>query len=161
MDDDFAALHRDHRRRLIGALCALGTGVDEATDAVDEAFARAFQRWSRVGARPAPAAWVFVTARNVLRRQHRRRSLERRLLRAHHVERVAPPPAGETWLVVAGLPPRQREVVVLRHVAGLTEPASGAARGISRGTVSSTLRDAHRSLAAQLGDDLPTTPGGR
>jgi RNA polymerase sigma factor (sigma-70 family) len=52
--------------------------------------------------------------------------------------------------LVAPLPARTREVLVLRHVADLTEPAIAAALGISRGTVSSTLRDGHRRIAQRL-----------
>ena len=55
MDDDFATLFERDRRRLIGALCALGSDLDAATDAVDEAFARALERWPRVGRHPEPA----------------------------------------------------------------------------------------------------------
>ena len=52
--------------------------------------------------------------------------------------------------LVAPLPERMREVVVLRHVADLTEPMIADVLGISRGTVSSTLRDAHARLAERL-----------
>ncbi|MCP4223098.1 MAG: SigE family RNA polymerase sigma factor, partial [Actinomycetia bacterium] len=62
----------------------------------------------------------------------------------------------EMWLLVADLPDRRREVIVLRHIAGLTERAIGAALGITRGTVSSTLRDAYRSLDIAMHEDEST-----
>lgn len=161
MDEEFETFFRTDRRRLIASLCAMGSDLDTATEAVDEAFARAIERWSRVGSYTSASAWVFVTARNLVRRRQRRRAHERRLLAAVAREPASPAPAGETWLVVAELPPRQQEVVVLRHVAGLTEPAIGEALGISRGTVSSTSRDAYAALARQLPDDPhPATPRG-
>jgi DNA-directed RNA polymerase specialized sigma24 family protein len=43
-----------------------------------------------------------------------------------------------------------RQVVALRHVADLTEIAVGEVLGISRGTVSSTLRDAYERLSRQI-----------
>jgi DNA-directed RNA polymerase specialized sigma24 family protein len=42
--------------------------------------------------------------------------------------------------------------VVLRYVADLTEAQIATAMGVSRSTVSSTLRDAHRALAERLGE---------
>ncbi|MDY7103000.1 MAG: sigma-70 family RNA polymerase sigma factor [Actinomycetota bacterium] len=159
MDEDFTALYRAQRPRLIGALCAVGAGdVDAATEAVDEAFVRALERWPSLADHPEPAGWVFVTARNQLRRRFRRANHERRLLARFRPDRTEPAPADETWLVVADLPRRQREVVVLRHMAGLTEAAIGEALGISRGTVSSTLRDAYRALSAEVAEPSDAEP---
>ena len=62
-------------------------------------------------------------------------------------------PAGEAWAVVADLPLRQRQVVVLRYVADLTEVDIASALGISRSTVSSTLADARRTLGRLLADN--------
>jgi RNA polymerase sigma factor (sigma-70 family) len=64
-----------------------------------------------------------------------------------------PAPAGELWDLVASLTVRQRQVVILRHVAELKETEIGAVLGISRGTVSSTLHDAHQRLGRLLDDD--------
>ena len=66
---------------------------------------------------------------------------------------TAPGPAGEAWALVAGLPERQRTAVVLRHVADLTEPEIAKVMRITRGTVSTTLADAHRALRAKLNED--------
>lgn len=156
MDDDFSALYRAQRPRLIGALCALGAGDVDATEAVDEAFVRALERWPSLASHPEPGGWLFVTARNHLRRRLRRASHEQRLLSRLRPDRAQPAPAGETWFVVEDLPRRQREVVVLRHVVGLTEAAIGEALGISRGTVSSTLRDAYRTLSDQVAEPVET-----
>ena len=71
-----------------------------------------------------------------------------------------PAPAGEAWALVAALPERQRTAVVLRHVADLTEPEIARVMGITRGTVSSTLSDAHRALRAQLADEAEEPPSG-
>lgn len=142
--EDFYAEHRD---RLVAALAATGTEVHLAADAVDEAMARALERWDRISSRDEPAARVFATARNHNRRRFR---LPRR--RPDLPPSVTLPPAGETWLVVGALSPRQREVVALRYLGGLTEPAIAELLGISRGTVSSTLRDALRRLRSELLD---------
>lgn len=148
---DFEEFYELHRDRLVATLNASMSNLDLCSSAVDEAMVRAFARWDRVGRSAEPAAWVFVTARNVARRQQKRR---------HHTTSLgpatigeSPAPAGETWLVVAGLPQRQREAVTLRHVLGLTEQGVAEAMGVTRGTVSSTLRDAYRSLGTALSDN--------
>lgn len=130
-----------------------------AADAVDEAFARAFAGWDRVQAMRSPAGWVYRVAVNEARRQLRRATREESRLAAEPPPRATPPPGGEAWLLVEGLPLRQRAAVVLRHVAGLTETQIGEALGVTRSTISSSLADAYRSLAAQLTDpgDPPVT----
>ena len=100
----------------------------------------------------SPAGWTYQVAVNVVRRIGRRRALEQRLLR-----RVVPPgivaaPVGEIWDVVRSLPDRQREVVVLRYVADLAEADIATVLGVTRGTVSSTLVHARRSLADHLSE---------
>lgn len=153
--EDFYAAHRD---RLIVTLSGSVRDLDLCASAVDEALVRAFARWSRIGRHPEPAGWVFVTARNIARKQLKRRhrhetfSLEDRAARG---DRTLPidPADGDVWRVVAQLPDRQREAVGLRHLLGLTERGIGEVMGISRGTVSSTLRDAYRSLGIALQDE--------
>ncbi|MEM9654428.1 MAG: sigma factor-like helix-turn-helix DNA-binding protein [Actinomycetota bacterium] len=145
--DEFYSGARD---RLVAALAASVGDVGMAADAVDEAMARAYARWGRLSGHPEPAGWVFVTARNVARRAAKRGMLRRLRSESDWVD----PPAGETWLIVGGLSPRQREAVVLRHLGGLTEPAIAEVMGVTRGTVSSTLSDAYRVLRAAVSDEL-------
>lgn len=140
----FEIFFAQHRDRLVATLAGLTGDLNVATDAVDEAMTRAYARWRRVGAQPEPAAWVFVTARNVARRQLRSRPAPAATAAA------ADPQGGEIWMLVADLSQRQREAIVLRHIVGLTERGVGEAMGITRGTVSSTLRDAYRHLEAAL-----------
>ena len=129
-----------------------------ADDAVDEAFARAFAGWERVQAMRSPGGWVYRVALNEARRQLRRSARHDALLAAQPPPRPEPPPGGEAWLLVETLPVRQRAAVVLRHVAGLTEAQIGEALGVTRSTISSSLTDAYRSLAAQLAPEPPDQP---
>ena len=140
------------RKRLVAALHNLTGDLDVSADAIDEAMARAYARWSRLENHPEPAGWVFVTARNIARRRLRRAN--------RHPDAVQAPVHQhntELWMLVSALPDRQREAVVLRHVAGLTERSVGEAMGVTRGTVSSTLRDAYRKLETELGNDEEQT----
>jgi DNA-directed RNA polymerase specialized sigma24 family protein len=143
---------------LVASLLLVTGDPDLAREGADEAFARALARWSRVGAMASPGGWVYRVALNVIRRRGRRRAIEARLLARRPPSPPVPAPAGEAWLLVAGLPPRQRQVVVLRHVADLPEIEIARVLAISRSTVSSTLADAHRTLARRL-RETPTENG--
>jgi Sigma-70 region 2 len=50
-------------------------------DVTAEAFARALERWERVGSMASPGGWTYRVALNVLRRRLRRGALEEHLLR--------------------------------------------------------------------------------
>ena len=101
----------------------------------------------------APTGWVYRVAINHARRVARRRGMEQRIFRRQMPMPDLPTPAGEIWKFVASLSDRQRQVVMLRHVADMKEKEIGNVLGISRGTVSSTLHDAHERLGRLLGDE--------
>jgi RNA polymerase sigma factor (sigma-70 family) len=143
---------REHDRMI--ATLLLTTGDPElAAEGVDEACSRALERWPRVGAMESPSGWVYRVALNHASRVARRRKVEERLFRRLVPKPDLPAPAGEIWELVESLPRRQREVVMLRYVADLSEEEIGAALSISRGTVSSTLHDARQRLGRLLSDD--------
>ncbi len=143
----------------LGAALTLAFGdTDLAQESADEAVARAYEAWPSVSAMASPTGWLFAVAFNVARRRLRRRSLERQLVlrngaESEHLSDV------ELWLVVAGLPDRQRQAVVLRHVGHLREREIAEVMGISRGGLSSTLRAAYRSLRIELSESIPSQEG--
>jgi RNA polymerase sigma-70 factor (ECF subfamily) len=150
----FEQWYRDEHPRLLTAIVVVTGDTDVAREAVDEAFARALERWERVKTFEFPTAWTYRVALNVARRHWRRRALEIRVLRQVPAPLDVPPPTGELWLMVSALARRQREVVVLRYVADLTEEDIAGVLKISRGNVARTLFDAH----ARLSDLLDATP---
>ena len=100
-----------------------------------------------------PGGWVVRVALNEIRRQHRRRVLERRALRRSSEPGHVDPPAepdDALWRAVAALPARSREAVALRYVADLPEDDVAAAMGVTRGTVARTLSRARDRLAQQI-----------
>lgn len=141
--------------RLVTALAAMFGDRDLAAESADEALVRAYERWRRVSSMDSPEGWTYRTGLNVARRILRRRSLEAALLRRERREPdPLPGPAGEIWDLVAVLPERQRQAVVLRHVGQLREREIAEVMGVARGTVSSTLRSAHESLRMELEIEL-------
>lgn len=148
----FEEWYRSLHPRLVTAIAAAVGDPDVAADAADEACSRALERWERVGAMASPEAWTYTVGLNVARRRFRRRRRERELLSSEAGSGAMAGPADELWAVVAGLPQRQREAVVLRHVGQLTEAEVAEVMGVKRGTVSSTLRAAYLSLRAAAGD---------
>lgn len=150
--ESFEAFYQESRPRLIVALRAVSGSRDEAAESVDEAMTRAVERWGRVGALSSPEAWVFVTARNVLRRRARRTRLEQAWVRRSAQQSTSTTSDGslvEFASAIESLPRAQRDVVVCRHVLGFTEPEIARALRIPRGTVSSRLRRAHARLLSQ------------
>jgi RNA polymerase sigma-70 factor (ECF subfamily) len=149
----FEDFYRREHAHVFGSLTLILRDREGASDATDEAFSRAFERWSRVGVMESPGGWVYTTALNVARRRLRRASLERSL----HLATPPAPAAPEgmrldVWDAVCSLPTRQRTAVALYYLLDLAEHDVAALMGVSRGTVSSCLVAARRSLADALRD---------
>jgi RNA polymerase sigma-70 factor (ECF subfamily) len=152
--DSFEDWYAGAHARLVTLVTAAVGDAEVGRDVADEALARAYERWDRVSAMQSPTGWTYRVALNVARRRARRRATERRLLGRPRTDDVAGP-TGELWTLVAGLPERQRQAVLLRHVGHLTEPEIADVMGVARGTVSTTLRNAYRTLGLALRDDSP------
>ena len=153
-DDSFEAAFRElfvpaYRvaRRILGDPCA-------AEDIAAEALSRAYANWPRVSQLSYRDAWVLRVATNLALNATRRR----RLL-FPGVEARRDDDAATTRVALAGalqrLPARQREVVVLRHLAGLSEPEVAVRLGVSLGTVKTHLRRGHAALRGRLALDGP------
>lgn len=114
-----------------------------------------------------PAAWLLTLTRraalNHLRafRRERNRRRERAVQAEQAARRQGPVFVDQEALnaAVSSLPRRLREVVVLRHIAGLTFDQTAAALGANRNTTASRYRDAMDRLRAILDVDTPIEPG--
>jgi RNA polymerase sigma-70 factor (ECF subfamily) len=164
---DLEGVWRTRRTALVATVAAICGVRDAATDAVDEAFARAFARRESVEAMASPAGWLLTVALNVVRRgkaRGRRRALaEAGSLAAQGRQWIDPAdPRFDLWAAVGALPERERAAVALRYLGDLTEPQIGQVMGIAVGTVGASLTSARRKLAAQLlvdDTDPDTEPG--
>ncbi len=58
--------------RAVSVLVRVCGNIDDAQEAVQDAFAEAVQRWPTMGVPPSPAGWIITTARNRAIDRHRR-----------------------------------------------------------------------------------------
>ncbi|HEV3013398.1 MAG TPA: sigma factor-like helix-turn-helix DNA-binding protein [Actinomycetota bacterium] len=154
-DDGFATFYASSYRRLLGQLFAVTGDLAEAENLLQEAYARAFVRWSRVGAYDLPEA-VRRVAINLAAMADR--SLRRR---ARALLRLGPPPLVPELSpelldlrdALAALPLGQRQVIVLHHLVGLpVEEVAGELR-LATGTVKSRLARGRAAMASTLQPD--------
>ena len=151
---DFEAFYLANYGRVVGQLYALLGDLPEAEDVVQEAFARASQRWPRLQTYQAPEAWVRRVAFN-----HALNNLRRARYRLRASERLGTPPtapelSAEVVDVVAAmrrLPLRQRQVLVLHYVAELPVEDIAWQLRVPTGTVKSRLARGRVALARLLG----------
>jgi RNA polymerase sigma-70 factor (sigma-E family) len=152
-------------RQLWWPMLRLAAGlVDDrvaAEDVVQDAFAAVYRRWASIRDRGAAAGYVRAAVVNASRSSIRRQIVARK--HVHAVADHSDAPADHTVLLGAerdmlraamtSLPERQREVLVLRYVAELSDTDIARATGLSEGGVRSA---SSRGLAA-----LRTTLGGQ
>jgi RNA polymerase sigma-70 factor, ECF subfamily len=153
----FDAFYRAGRQRVHLFVFALTGNAAEAQDVVQEAYARAWQRWDTVGEYADPEAWVRTVARRIAVSRWRR---ARSGILAH--QRLGPPPpqrgpGPETVALVAALaqlPVSQRAAIVLHHLLELPVAQVALETGVPVGTVKARLSRGRRALAQLLAADL-------
>jgi len=147
----FAEFYEAEAPSLHRALRATVADPVVAREAVDEAMARAYERWAVVGAYDAPAGWVYRTALNWSISWWRKHRREQALPTEETGSTSAEvDPEGALALdALRHLPLDQRSVVVCRVLLDLDTRATAAALDIAEGTVKSRLSrglDALRTL---------------
>ncbi|MEU2612743.1 SigE family RNA polymerase sigma factor [Micromonospora sp. NPDC007271] len=151
--DGFDEFYRGSRERLLGFVYVLTGNLAEAQDAVQEAYIRAWQRWSTVRGYDDPEAWVRVVASRIaVSRWRSLRSRARAYLR-HGAEETTPAPSIDTVEVVAALrrlPEEQRTAIALYYLLGM--PVAEVARETAApvGTVKARLSRGRAALAGLL-----------
>ena len=129
--------------------------LDLAHDLVQEAFCRAFTRWSKLARYDDPTAWVRRVAFNLANSRWRRTKTALQYLlrqRPEHVDGPGPDRVA-TVAALAKLPDAQRRAVVLHYVGDLSVADIAAQEGVAVGTVKSWLHRGRAALAAHIGID--------
>ena len=156
-DDLFAVAYR-------AAFAVLGDRGD-AEDVAQDSLAKALLKWRRVHGHALP--WVARVSTNAAIDRHRKR--RRTLVSDGPIDVIGQPTHGADPLpstlaeqrgdlvrALRALPHRQREIVVLRHLAGLTEAETATAMRTSIGNVKSSTHRALSKMRSELGSAWAT-----
>jgi RNA polymerase sigma-70 factor (sigma-E family) len=157
-DKAVTVMYRAHYAGLVRLAAVLVGDVATAEDVVQDSFIAMHRAWRRL--RDTGKALPYLR-RSVINRS--RSVLRYRVIADRQFPMLAPelPSAEDSALAVVRrssvlaalsmLPSRQREVMVLRYYADLSEAQIAAALGISKGAVKSHTARAKDSLRAMLG----------
>ena len=157
-DEPFIVLYHAHYARLVRTAALLVGDVATAEDVVQDCFIAMHRAWWRLRDTNSTLSYL---RRSVINRS--RSVLRHRAVADRHPPMLAPelPSAEESALAMVQrssvlaalrtLPSRQREAVVLRYYADLSEAQTATAMGISTGAVKAHTARAKDSLRAMLG----------
>lgn len=157
-DQGFEEFYRSTRHRVVTVLYALGGDLTEAQDAAQEAYVRAWQRWSRISGYGDPEAWVRTVGYRLLANRWRKIRNGVTAYRRHGSDPAVGPPSENTVALVAALrqlPVEQRQAIVLHHLADLSVAEIAAQIDAPAGTVKARLARGRKALATLLDAALP------
>ena len=162
-NEQFEIVVRRYERELMGHALALLGNREDALDAVQETFLRAFKALASFTAGRRFYPWLYGILRNVCTDMHRRKAKEDEYRNiAWKPEEVCSGLAGIDeriqliWKTLGRLSQEQREIIVLRHLEGKRYEEISELLEIASGTVMSRLSRARAKLKELLsseGDD--------
>lgn len=163
-EQEFDEFYSASFRRVTGQVYAMIGDYDEATECVQEAFARAWAHRRKLERAAYPEAWVRTTAyRLAVSRWRRRKRGERSPDRALGGNLTMPAVDESHVALVAALkqlPEAQRQALVLHHIADLPVHQVAAEVGVPEGTIKARLSRGRTALAALLTDESGLAGGG-
>jgi RNA polymerase sigma-70 factor (ECF subfamily) len=151
--DEFDEFYRATVRRLVRYAYGLTANETEAQDLAQEAYARAWQRWSRVRAYDVPEAWLRTVVTRLATDRWRQLTIRRR--RPPETPTSQPPPGDDRLFVttlLASLPLDQRRALTLHYLVDLPVDQVAAEMGANPNTVKSWLSRGRTALAARLAE---------
>jgi RNA polymerase sigma-70 factor (ECF subfamily) len=161
------ALVQTHQEAVFRLAYLLLGDPDEAEDAAQEAFLRAFRALERFDASRPLRPWLLSIAANLAR--NRRRSLGRYLTALQRLVRLEPPysaniedksaerwQAQSLWRAVQRLSEPDQQVIYLRYFLEMSVEETAEATGVAEGTVKSRLHRALERLRTVIERDFPS-----
>ncbi|MEV7896067.1 SigE family RNA polymerase sigma factor [Streptomyces cyaneofuscatus] len=155
---EFDAFYAATAKRLVATVYAMTGDLAESEDAVQEAYARAWQRWDRLAREGDPLPWVRTVASRLAVSAWRRTRNRLRAQLRHGPASDDPGPSGVSGdraaLVAAlrELRPDQRRAVVLHHLLDLPVEEVARETGSTSGAVRTRLSRARKQLGERLAD---------
>jgi len=155
-DAAITALFAAEAPRLTAVAQVLTGDRTAAEDLVQDAFVALYRRWSWIRDKDSASGYLMAAVVNGSKRTLRQRYAARNVVHRVQSQRTPDAPSAEAAAlvveerravldVVARLPMRQRQVVMLRYYADHSEEEIAEILGISRGSVK---RHASRALAS-------------
>jgi RNA polymerase sigma-70 factor (ECF subfamily) len=160
---DFTAFYAYSWGRTVACAYAIAGDLSAAEDLAQEAYTRAWARWSTINTYEDPAAWVRqVATRLAVSRWRRSRVARAFLSRSRPPEPVAGPDDTTVALVraLSQIPEAQRRTVVLHHLAGFSVGEIADLDQCPTGTVKARLARGRAALAAHLRPTPESTSDG-
>jgi len=152
-ESDFTAFYHASWLRTVACAYAIVGDLGEAEDLAQEAYSRAWPRWSSLREFDDPAAWVrHVATRLAVSRWRRARIAAGFLARTRAPEPAAPPSEATAVLVAAlrQLPEAQRRAIVLHHLGELPVVEVARIEQCPEGTVKARRARGRAALATLL-----------
>jgi RNA polymerase sigma-70 factor (ECF subfamily) len=153
-DTGFEGFYHGTRQRVVTFLYALSGDRAEAQDAAQEAYVRAWQRWSTISGYDDPEAWVRKVGYRLCVNRWRKARNRVVAYRRHGAGEAVEPPSEDTVALVAALkalPMPERVAITLHHLLDLPVAEVAAQTGAPANTVKARLVRGRRTLAGLLG----------
>lgn len=152
---EFASFYEDTASRVYRICLAFSGDRQLAQDACQEAFTRAFARWSKLEKEAWVDGWVITTALNICRKSARQHP-SGLVTRSKDIVSTDPDLNLDLLRSLRMLPPRMRQVALLFFVADLPLLVISVQLGMAEGTVKHHVFEARKSLQRSM-----TTEGGK
>lgn len=154
-ETEFDAFYAATAKRLVATVYAVTGDLGEAEDAVQEAYARAWERWERLAREGDPMPWVRTVAMRLAVSSWRRARNRMRAQFRHGPAPDVPGMSADHVALVAALrelSADQRQAVVLHHLLDLPVEEVARETGASNGAVRTRLSRARKILGERLGE---------
>lgn len=153
---DFDQFYAATAKRMVAVVYAVTGDLAEAEDAVQEAYARAWQRWAKLTDEGDPTPWVRTVALRLAVSTWRKARNRVRAQFRHGPLPDAPALAPDRVALVEALRSLgtdQRTAVVMHHLLDLPVDEIARVTGASSAAVRTRLSRGRKALAARLKDE--------
>jgi RNA polymerase sigma factor (sigma-70 family) len=161
-DDEVVALYRKYAGDVLGFLINTGCDYGLAEEITDDAFLATRRYWARVRTFDEPKGYVFKVARNERTKRQKKHDDRAKDLHPDPLaarrdaagDDLAPGVADRAVVrdALRQLPPRQREAVMLRDAAGLSEAVTAEIMRIKKGSVKRYTSQGRKELRRLLAE---------
>lgn len=154
-EQDFAAFYDESWGQTVACVFAVTADLGAAEDCAQEAYTRAWSRWSTLLAYEDPAGWVRqVATRLAISRWRRTRTTLAFLRRARAPVTAAGPDENAVALARAliRIDSKQRRAIVLHHLADLSVADVARIENCPEGTIKARLARGRAALIPLLDD---------